>query len=203
MFVLIRTSNATLVDAFRRQPVPITGDTPHWMVGERRIFEPSPSDSTVHELPGDSLPDRTRVWTWNGTALVDAGPVPDPPGRLNDAKRAKREEVLARLAEAEKAGFVYLGRTYATDSRSCIRIMTLAAAAERAIAASQSFSCLAVDIEDRQTNFDGAETVAWEIARQNRFKALSDNARSLRQTINNATTSQDASAVDTTTGWSL
>lgn len=204
IYLLIRNGTGLMAEAFRRQPSAVVDQGPSfWLVGDRRIYEPSPSDCTVQQLNTDTLPDRSRVWTWDGTGLVDGGPVADPPGRLNDAKRRKREEVLARLAEAEKVGFIYAGRVYATDSRNCVRIMTLASAAKRAADAAQSFSIIAVDVEDRQTNLNATETQAWEVARQDRFKVLSDNAKDLRQAINNCTTSQDVDALNVTTGWGL
>ena len=120
---------------------------------------------------------------------------------LGQAKRQKREGIASRLAQAERAGFVFQAARIASDADSLARISILALRAQRAKDDGQAISVRLVAADDTALTLNRQEMLDLAKAAGDHFLACSDNARTLRQAVAAATTAAEVDAVDLDSGW--
>ena len=134
--------------------------------------------------------------------LYDGATFSRPAVPIGQAKKRKREGIASRLAQAERAGFVFQqAARIASDADSLARVSILALRAQRAKDDGQAISVRLVAVDDTALTLNRQEILDLAKAAGDHFLACSDNARTLRQAVAAATTAAEVDAVDLDSGW--
>ena len=121
--------------------------------------------------------------------------------KLPQARRDKREEIEAKRLAAERAGIEFQAKTLPTDPDALARLAVLAQRAEIARRKGQTIQVRFPATDDTFLTLNANEVLDLMEATGDRFIALSQNARTLRQAVNAAATVADVLAINTDTGW--
>lgn len=133
--------------------------------------------------------------TWNGVSFVR------PTKQLAQAKQDARDAIIARWQQAESDGIAFQTKTFNTDAISLSRLGVLARRARQATLDSVPFTIALLAADDSAVTLSRSEILDLDKAVGDRFKALSDNARTLRQAVVAATTVAEVEAININAGW--
>lgn len=116
-----------------------------------------------------------------------------------------REELKTRVNairdQKETEGFVFGGKLFESDERSVARISNAALTAQSALATGQPFIIDWVAADNTTMQLFGSAMLEFQAALTARAGALHAYARLLKLRITNATTDEEANAIDIYSGW--
>lgn len=104
---------------FPAAPAAVGGPNPHWVAGDRLIFDPAPAISVAGQAPADFVPVARMRYSWDGAMLTEAGLAPCSADELASIRAALWERIKAER-DRRKAGGTKVGANWFhsdTDSR--------------------------------------------------------------------------------------
>jgi hypothetical protein len=120
---------------------------------------------------------------------------------LPQAKKSAKALIAARRDRAETGGFLYLATRYSSDGNGLARTSILGERARTAKAASLPLVVNVIAMDDTSANMNANELIAMEVAAGDHLVACSENARVLRQAVNQALDVAAVQAVNIEIGW--
>jgi hypothetical protein len=120
---------------------------------------------------------------------------------LPQAKKLAKALIAARRNMAETSGFLYLTTRYPSDGNGLSRTSILGERARTAKAASLPLVVSVIAMDDTSANMNANELIAMEVAAGDHLAACSENARVLRQAVNQAVDVAAVQAVNIEIGW--
>lgn len=120
---------------------------------------------------------------------------------IQTKKQRMIEQVNSKRDELEESGFIYMGKLIDSDSRSVQRISTAVQAAQIAITINTPFQLDWMCADNTILILTAEQLLGMPVALATHANAIHIYGRSVKDIINNATTSTELDAIDINSGW--
>lgn len=150
------------------------------------------------EISPPEIPEGHRAYfdfvtqTWN-LQLIPVEPEPEPP-TFEELKEQKLAEIVTARTAAERQSITYLGKIFATDSDTLIRMTIAAQSARNAILAGEEWTIPWVE-GSTATTFTASEFLGLFDAITERNNRIFEISRELKERTEAATSQEDLDAI--------